>query len=353
MIPHNRSIIAGNVPLPRGSAGRSRWTAAVLHFTVYSFFLFPVFARALPPLPADNRIPASVQATLSAPATQSLYMPNAVAVDAAGRVFVSDGAHNRIVRFTPEGKFDAGLFHFGTETLKEPVGLHVDAQNRLWIADTGNHRILAVKPDDSLDQRFDPPPDDKGRPCDPTDAMPSADGKRLYVADKGNRMLIADIASGKWTARGEFGQGLGQFQWPFMLAIGAEGYVFVTESVGGRVQMLSPQDRWAGMVGAWGVELGQFYRPKGLAVDVQGRLFVSDSTLNVIQVFGPRGAIQGALTDADGNLLRFEHPMGLCFDKAGRLYVVELRANRVAIVTLTAPAAKSAGMAPAQTGATP
>jgi hypothetical protein len=165
----------------------------------------------------------------------------------------------------------------------------------------------------------------------------SADGKICYVVDMTNHRLLKRDNSGNggpWKAMGSGGRGLGQFQWPFVLCIGAENYVYVVETIGARLQEVSPDDQWAGTISTFGVELGQLYRPKGIAADAKGRIFVSDSTLNVIQVFGPRGSVEGALCDAAGNLIKFEHPMGLCFDKTGRLYVVELRANCVTVVKL-------------------
>jgi sugar lactone lactonase YvrE len=185
----------------------------------------------------------------------------------------------------------------------------------------------------------DLPQSPAAHPPDPTDLALTADHKRCYVIDNDNhRLLIRENDTGQWKAMGRQGRSLGQFQYPFTVCLGTENYVYICESMGARIQRISPTDRWSGLIGSWGVELGKFYRPKGVVADGQGKIFVSDSTLQVIQVFGPWGRIKGALCDQLGNLLRFEHPMGMCFDAKGRLYVVELGADRVAIVNLSAPA---------------
>jgi sugar lactone lactonase YvrE len=300
-------------------------------------------ALAVPPLPLDKRVAAQVTSHLAAPTTQPMRMPNAVAIDSKGDVFVADGAQDRIVRFTADGQFERFITKVGTETMDRPVGMKVDSTDRLWIADTGNHRILIAAPDGKLAEKIALPIAPSGQPCDPTDVALTPDGQRCYVVDMRNhRILIRDNASGQFTAMGAPGRAAGQFEWPFMACIGDEKYFFVTEAIGARVQVISPTDKWAGVIGSWGIELGQLYRPKGIAADQHGRLYISDSTTDVVQVFSQRGSLQGALTDAAGNLLRFEHPMGLCFDSAGRLYVVELTANRVAVVTLdgTGPATR-------------
>ncbi|GMV95996.1 MAG: hypothetical protein HRF43_08095 [Phycisphaerae bacterium] len=303
-------------------------------------------ARAGAPIPPERRIPAGVARTLSAPADAPMHMPTDVAVDAAGRVFVADGANDRVVVFRADGALDRAISRVGEWPLNHPVGLAIDSAGRLWIADTGHHRVLIAAPDGALAERIDLPAAEGGKPFDVTDVAVTADRKRAYLIDNENhRLAIRDNAAGTLTFLGAFGEGLGQFRWPFTAAIAPDGYVYVCEAIGARVQRLSPADRWAGQVGRWGVELGLLYRPKGVLVDGQGRLYVSDSTLNVIQVFNARGGVEGVLTDPAGKPLRFAHPMGMDFDAAGGLYVVELKADRVAVVTLPsgfAPATRPA-----------
>ena len=289
---------------------------------------------AVPPLPPEKRIVAQVTGYLAAPEPHPMQMPNAVACDAAGTICVADGAQDRIVRFTAEGKLQSAIHLVGSAELNDPTGLRFDARGGLWIADTGNHRILVMSPDGQLVQEIIPPATADGKPCNATDVALTADARRTYVVDmKNQRILIRDNTGGQWQSLGEGGQALGQFQWPFMACISNQGDLLVTEVIGARVQLLSRADKWAGTFGSFGVELGELYRPKGITVDSAGRIFVSDSTTNVVQVFSAGGASLGALTDTRGNLLRFAHPMGMCFDPRGRLLVVELSANRVAIVT--------------------
>jgi DNA-binding beta-propeller fold protein YncE len=292
-------------------------------------------ARGVEPMPAEKRVGATVVATLTAE-SPSMHMPTDVAVDSKGNVYVADGARDRIVTFSPEYKVRSATTRPAGQQLKRPVGLCVDARDNLWIADTANHRLLVIGAGGEVASDLPLPKTDQGKDADPTDVVVTADGRRTYVVDNPNhRVLVRDNnAGGKWTALGRPGRGIGQFEYPFMTAIGKDGDVLISEAIGARVQTLTAQDRWAGAVGAWGVELGHFHRPKGVATDAAGRIFVGDSTLNVIQVFDPRGQVEGVLTDAGGRPFYFKHPMGMTFDAKGRLYVVELAANRVAVVEL-------------------
>ena len=286
-------------------------------------------------VPPALRIEAEVRQVLQAPAELPMHMPTDVAVDAAGRVYVADGTNDRIVCFAPAGQVDGIITEGQGRTLKQPVGVSVDAQGRVWIADTGNGRVLIIASNGQSTESVSLPVPSGADRTDPTDVAVTPDGTRAYVVDNDNhRLVVRDNATGQWTVLGGKGRGLGRFQWPFMVCVGAEGYVYVAEAINARVQRITADDRWAGAIGRWGVEAGRLYRPKGVTADRKGTLYVSDSTLGVIQAFGARGALEGVLTDGTGVPLRFDHPMGMCFDGDGRLFVVELGADRVAVMTI-------------------
>jgi DNA-binding beta-propeller fold protein YncE len=286
------------------------------------------------PIPADKCIPAHVEKHLSIPPPQRpMTMPTDVAVDSHGTIFIADGVNDRVVRFSANGEMLPAF----APAMNQPVGLFVDRSDRLWIADSRNHRVLKLRDDGEIDEVIDLP-NGLELQAKPTDIALDAGQTRLYVVDNANhRLLVRDQRSMKWIVLGDSGKSLGQFQYPFMIAVGAHGYVYVTETIGARVQAIAPTDRWAGQISGFGVELGQVYRPKGIAVDAGNRVFISDSTLQVIEVFSSLGALEGVLTDEHQQPLRFAHPMGMCFDAHGKLYVVELKANRVAVVTLGEP----------------
>lgn len=282
----------------------------------------------------EIRIRCTIDRTLSAPADDPMHMPTDVAADSKGRVFVLDGANDRIMRFTPQGDPDHILRGTDADPFDRPVGLTIDAKDRLWLADTRNHRVLITDLDGKLIEKIELEPR-AGEPADPTDIAVTANTAYAYIVDNDNhRLLKRDNKSGAVEEYGKFGAALGQFRWPFMVDIASNGDVYTSEAIGARVQRLSPSDRWAGQVSRWGIEPGFLYRPKGVVVDRADRIYVSDSTLGSVQVFDDRGRLTGVLTDADGRVQAFAHPMGMCFDDQGRLYVVELRAHRVAVVSL-------------------
>ena len=69
--------------------------------------------------------------------------PSGVAVDNAGRLFVSDSGNHRIQVFSQYGEF---IGEWGTEgsddgQFQDPYGLAVDDEGHVYVVDAGNHRI--------------------------------------------------------------------------------------------------------------------------------------------------------------------------------------------------------------------
>ncbi len=289
------------------------------------------------------RIPTQVVATIAAPPDTPMFMPNDVTLDAADRVYVADGVNSRVTVFNPDGSFIGAIVSADNIRLSRPQGLYVDAQGRLWITDTKLHRAFAVAtkgpsfPEQApLLINLQLPTVQHGKtiePADPTDIVVSPDGQVVYITDNDRgRLIVHDLTTNETRVIGHPGRGLGEFEWPFQLTLGPDGYLYVLEVIAARIQRINTNGRPAGRISGWGIEAGDLYRPKGIAVAADGTLYVSDSTLRCVQVFRTDGTFLGVLTDPIGNPLRFDHPMGMALDSHNRLYVVEMTANRVAII---------------------
>lgn len=259
-----------------------------------------------------------------------MHLPTALAVGQDGAVFVADGVNDRILQFDRSGSLVAEIRQVGDENLSHPLNVHADDAGQVWIVDTGRQRVLVRAPDGSLVRVLQVGRGPNTHAPDLTAALPLADGGRACVVDNDNqRLVFIDLQTGMQTAVGEPGEALGQFQYPFMLATGRGGDLFVSDVVNGRVQVFTAAGRPAGSIGSFGIDPGRLYRPSGVAVDRDGNVWIAEAVLGVVQVFTPLGEFLDVLRDIDGKTLRFEMPMGMAFDADGNLYVVELQADRV------------------------
>lgn len=75
-------------------------------------------------------------------------MPDGLAADAYGNVYVADRGNHRIQKFTSDGAFVARFGSYGTGAgqLNGPSGLEVDAAGNVYVADCLNNRIEVFRP---------------------------------------------------------------------------------------------------------------------------------------------------------------------------------------------------------------
>jgi hypothetical protein len=165
---------------------------------------------------------------------------------------VSDASWNRLLVGELDGRLAAwngSGSSFGA--LSEPRGVDSDARGRLYVADSGNRRVLAFDVVTEYDEiqlvprfaigglarPYDVAHSDAGTPFDFSD-------DRLYVADAGaSRVVRFDLTDGGATQRasiGELGSGAGRFAGPMAIAVGrsngvANDEVYVADSHNRRI----------------------------------------------------------------------------------------------------------------------
>lgn len=162
--------------------------------------------------------------------------------DSDGFFYVGEyGEHDRIQKFTPEGKF---VFQWGSlgnapGQFVRPQNLAIDKNNLLWIADACNHRIQV------FDAKSDPP-------------------------------KLIDL----W---GKKGKEIGQLYYPYDLVLDGTGHVLVSEFGNHRIQKFTLDGR---VVANWGVQgrrVGQLHNPWALSIDSRQQIHILDSMNHRVQ----------------------------------------------------------------------
>lgn len=254
------------------------------------------------------------------------YGPMGLTVDSSGNVYVCDEGNATIRRVSPAGVVTtlAGSPGYygnaghadGIGVLAQfdlPQGVAVDKSGHLYVADYGNCKIRKITPDGTVTSLAGSLTGDFGlRDGTGSEALfrhpsgPSLDAAgNIYVADQGNSAIRKITPAGVVTtvAGGQTGyaDGIGssaKFNQPTGVAVDINtGFVYVADTGNNLIRRVSPAGDVTTVGGTTGIRgsadgLGinaQFNAPMNVAVDPAGNLYVSDSGNNAIRKGMPAG----------------------------------------------------------------
>ncbi len=266
------------------------------------------------------------------PATAAeLSGPSAIALDAAGDLFIADSVNDRIrevnhatgIITTMAGN---GIVGFsgdnGSATAAEldsPKGITVNSAGLLFIADSFNNRIREVN---------------------------LATGTITTVAGNGTSGFSGD--SGPATAA--------ELDYPTAVALDSAGDLFIADSYNNRIREVNYATGAISTVAGNGTSgssgdngpatAAELNNPIGIAVDSTGDLFIADNSDRIREVIALAGVIttvagngivgssgdNGPATAAEINL-----PDGIALDSAGNLYIADTNNQRIREVAARSP----------------
>src|ERR1700722_389568 len=281
-----------------------------------------------------------------------LHGANAVAVDSAGNVWVSDSEDNRIEEFTASGAFTqafgwgvlngkaelqvcttrckAGLSGAGNGELSGPQGVAYDAFNgEVYVSDAGNNRVQVFTTAGAWVRAFGEAGKGAGQFNSPHGLSTDSAGD-VWVADQSNSRVERFSAEGVYqTSFGKEGKGNGEFSGAGDVTF-CGGNLYVVDSVGQRVQELSASGVYITKFGGAGTENGQFTQISRVACDAQDSdLYVTDKGGDRVEVFSSIGGYQEAFGTAGSGAGQMSTPIGVAVSAAGDVYVVDSANNRV------------------------
>ena len=292
-------------------------------------------------------------------------LPNSVAADAAGNLYVADTGNNIIRKISPTGVVStfagSAAAHGATDGLGDqarfwaPFGLAVDRAGNVYVADTANNLIRKITPIGfvtTLAGQAGQPGASDGNGLlaqfrNPWGVAVDARGN-VYVAHMSNNTIRKITPAGIVTTLagqpGAGGQADGpgaqaRFNAPYAVAVDHAGNVFVSDSGNQAIRKITPAGvvtTFAGLPGYAGHADGtgpdaQFWNPQGLALDDQGNLYVADTGNQTLRKITPAGVVTTlagepeatGVADGAGAAARFNGPGGAAVDAAGNLYVAD------------------------------
>lgn len=167
--------------------------------------------------------------------------PTNLAIDGEGFVYVGEyGGNDRILKFTPEGKFVLSFAHGEPEKggTSRPQGLAFDGDGILWVADACNHRIARYTRTGEFLGAFGSLGDGTGQFRFPYEIVVLANNT-LVVCDYGNDRLVHMSRDGRTLATwGGTGREPGKLVHPWSMDLGPDKNLYVLDSWNNRVQVL-------------------------------------------------------------------------------------------------------------------
>jgi sugar lactone lactonase YvrE len=182
----------------------------------------------------------------------------------------------------------------GPGRLRKPINLVIDSLGYKFVIDTERKQVVIFSPEDKYVTAFDVP-----EPCHPVDLALYENELYILDNDESCQIVVLDRSSGEVlrTLGGPGGEP-GRFKIPNSLAIGPEGFLYVSDTHNWRIQKLTREGESVWVKGSPGYTLGRFGRPRGIRVGPDGVIYVVDGATEIVQMF-----------DTDGNvLMRFGGP---------------------------------------------
>lgn len=288
-----------------------------------------------------------------------LSAARALAIDAAGNLYVSDGT--KIFKVSASGA--ASVFvgstsgnQDGTGTaakFNNVVGLAFDSAGVLYASDDSDHTIRKItntgvvstlagfaNSSGSTNDSLDPT---KARFNSPQGLAADRDGN-IYVADKGNNVIRKIAPTGAVTTvagkAGVYGttEGIGDaalFGQPTGILVDASGNLIVTDQWGSNVRKIASNGQTSTFAARYsGDANGYIESPRGISKDVAGNLFLASNGYTVLKITtaGAVTTLAGKIRrsgDDDGTLstAKFGGPRGMVSDAANNLYVADTGNN--------------------------
>lgn len=211
----------------------------------------------------------------------------AITVDSSGVVYVAENSTYKIRRITPLGQVTTLVAR------ASGPGIAVDNQGNVYVADQVYRRVLKISPNQDVSTIFDP----NAQGFMPRITFVAVDqAQNVYFIDENHsddaEIYKIDQKNNNRFTKFEFAAGERLLDTPQGLAVDSQGNVFVSELRNHVIRKILPNGTstiFAGEFGVFGVRDGlgtyaRFNDPTGLATDANDNVYVADYIGNIRKI---------------------------------------------------------------------
>lgn len=251
--------------------------------------------------------------------------PEGIALDTSGNVFVSDSVNNNVQKFTNTGGFVVSWNTWNkTSILSHPFGVSVNSTGFVYVVDQGDKRVQIYRNNGTYVGTFGGSGTGPGKFLTPFGI--AVNSSFVYVSD--NSIQSGNVT--EFTKTGGFvcawgAMNLGE---PAMLSVDNSSNIYIADNFYGDIVKFSPcnsKPLWSS--GSIGAGPGEFNGPVGVALD-QTNVLVGDSeNFRVEKLSASAGSYVSSLTYPRLGL--FSSPFDTAFDGAGSIYIADEGNSRI------------------------
>ena len=235
---------------------------------------FADMAKVKKPAPKKSAWMEKMTGTKTPDEMMELRKPYGIATDRHGRIYTADTELKVVFVIDAAAKSVERREGSSRSPMAIPVGVAVDAEDRLFVSDADLHSIT----------------------CSVATGQPMPISAPLYSAGRAASRSTDNGTGCMWPTRRWAGSRCstaahsnfatttaspaaaseenGTFFGPTNVAVDRRGFIYVSDTLNYRVQVLDASGKFVRAFGVQGDRPGEFIRPKGIAVDSQGHIYV-------------------------------------------------------------------------------
>lgn len=208
-----------------------------------------------------------------------------IAVAPSGNLYVSDARNDVVREYTPAG---ALVNTFGSSTLRTPVGVAVDADGNVYVASSAGDEIDEFAGDGTPLRSIGSSGTGPGKFLTPYDVAIGPD-RSVWVTDYFTDRVLGFRSDGSFIDELR-GFGANTISRPWGIEVASSANLYVGNFVLSRVDELRPNGTLVATLASRGRGNGQVRQPGFMTTDCHGNVFVADRSNNRMLKFGNAGA---------------------------------------------------------------